>query len=412
MGKILYLECRSGISGDMTVGALLDLGADRVVLARALHSLAVGGYRLHFGRTKKCGLDAYDFDVYTDAADEHRAHGPHDDHAAHAHVHRHLGDINALIDTMESGARVKELAKRMFRIVADAEAKAHGVPAEEVHFHEVGAVDSIVDIVGTAVCIDQLGIEDVVVSPLTEGRGSVHTQHGVLPVPVPATLHIAQAHGLRLCFSDNAGEMVTPTGAAIAAALRTRDALPPVFRVVRTGLGAGRKDFAQANVLRAMLIEEDAAADDAPAEERMWLLESNIDDACGEMLGLAMELLLEGGAADVWHTPICMKKSRPASMLSVLCRAEDVPRMEDLLFTHTTTIGIRKTPVCRTALPRAIRMVQTRLGTAAVKICRHGGRRYCYPEYESVRRICRERGVDYQEAYAVIREEAKAQWND
>lgn len=412
MGKILYLECRSGISGDMTVGALLDLGADRVVLARALHSLAVGGYRLHFGRTKKCGLDAYDFDVYTDAADEHRAHGPHDDHAAHAHMHRHLGDINALIDTMESGARVKELAKRMFRIVADAEAKAHGVPADKVHFHEVGAVDSIIDIVGTAVCIDQLGIDEVIVSPLTEGCGTVHTQHGVLPVPVPATLHITQAHGLRLCLSDNAGEMVTPTGAAIAAALRTRDALPPVFRVIKTGLGAGKKDFAQANVLRAMLIEEDAGADDALTEERMWLLESNIDDACGEMLGLAMELLLEGGAADVWHTPITMKKSRPASMLSVLCRAEDVSRMEDLLFTHTTTIGIRKTPVCRTALPRAIRMVQTRLGTAAVKICRHGGRRYCYPEYESVRRICRERGVDYQEAYAVIREEAKAQWND
>lgn len=410
MGKILYLECSSGISGDMTVGALLDLGADRTALERTLRSLPVGGYRLHFGRTKKCGLDAYDFDVHMDNADHERhAHGHYH---MHVHEHRTIRDINALIDTIEGSARVKELAKRIFRIVADAEAKAHGVPAEDVHFHEVGAVDSIVDIIGTAVCIDQLGIEDVVVSPLTEGGGSVQTQHGVLPVPVPAVLHIAQAHRLKLRISANVGEMVTPTGAAIAAALRTRDALPPVFRVCGAGLGAGKKDFAQANVLRALLIEDDAGADEALRAEQMWLLESNIDDACGEMLGLAMELLMEGGAADVWHTPIFMKKNRPAYMLSVLCKEAEIARMKALLFTHTTTTGIRKTPVCRTALQREIKTVQTVLGSADVKICTDGKRRYFYPEYESIRRICKEHGVDYQEAYAVIREEIKAQWTN
>lgn len=479
MEKILYLECNSGISGDMTVGALLDLGADRGVLERALGSLGVGGYHLHFGRTKKCGLDAFDFDVHLeevegehhhhhhehegeeehdhgdghhhDHGDEahchgheeagphhkhgdeahehhHHEHGPeghcheheeaghHHEHGAeahcnvhgeaehhhHPHVHRNYADICTIIDRLDSNARVKELAKRMFRIVAEAESKAHGLPIDQVHFHEVGAIDSIVDIIGVAVCLDNLGIDNVVVSPLAEGSGYVRCQHGVIPVPVPATANIAQAHGLTLRLTDNDGEMVTPTGAAIAAAVKTMDRLPASCRIVKTGMGAGKKDFKQANVLRAMILETEESAGD-----QMWVMESNIDDCTGEMLGFAMEMILAAGAADVWATPIFMKKNRPAYMLSVLCREEKLEELETLVLTQTTTIGVRRYPVSRTIMDRRNETVSTRFGDARVKVCGYKGKQYFYPEYESVKTICREHGVDFRTAYDEIRRKAE-----
>ena len=479
MEKILYLECNSGISGDMTVGALLDLGADRGVLERALGSLGVGGYHLHFGRTKKCGLDAFDFDVHLeevegehhhhhhehegeeehdhgdghhhDHGDEahchgheeagphhkhgdeahehhHHEHGPeghcheheeaghHHEHGAeahcnvhgeaehhhHPHVHRNYADICTIIDRLDSNARVKELAKRMFRIVAEAESKAHGLPIDQVHFHEVGAIDSIVDIIGVAVCLDNLGIDNVVVSPLAEGSGYVRCQHGVIPVPVPATANIAQTHGLTLRLTDNDGEMVTPTGAAIAAAVKTMDRLPASCRIVKTGMGAGKKDFKQANVLRAMILETEESAGD-----QMWVMESNIDDCTGEMLGFAMEMILAAGAADVWATPIFMKKNRPAYMVSVLCREDKVEELETLVLTQTTTIGVRRYPVSRTIMDRRNETVSTRFGDARVKVCGYKGKQYFYPEYESVKTICREHGVDFRTAYDEIRRKAE-----
>ena len=352
MGKILYLECNSGISGDMTVGALLDLGADRHVLEHALKSLGVGGYHLHFGRKDVCGLDSYDFDVHLkedghEHDHEHDHPHSHEDHHGHSHahqhgdghphVHRNLFDIYQIIDKLESNDRVKELARRMFRIVAEAESKAHGLPVDQVHFHEVGAIDSIVDIISVAVCVDNLGVDDVVVSALAEGHGHVHCQHGVLPVPVPATANIASAYGLDLRFTDNDGEMVTPTGAAIAAALRTRDSLPDSCRLLKIGMGAGNRVFRQANVLRAMLMETshtDAGADNGEMAldgQSMWVMETNLDDCTGEILGFVMELLLEAGAADVWYTPIYMKKNRPAYTLSVLCRREEREKLEEII---------------------------------------------------------------------------------
>lgn len=401
MGKILYLECNSGISGDMTVGALLDLGADKDVLIKALDSLGVDGYHLHFGRTRKCGLDAYDFDVHL----EENAH-EHDHGHSHSHSqdsgHRSLSDIYAIIDRLDCAGRVKEMAKRLFAVVAEAESKAHGIPLEEVHFHEIGAIDSIVDIISVAVCIDNLGPDQIVVSPLAEGFGSVRCRHGVIPVPVPATANIASAYGLKLRFTDNEGEMVTPTGAAIAAALRTRESLPSSCRIIKTGIGAGKKDFKQANVLRAMILEET----DEPGEQ-MWVLEANIDDCSGEVLGFAMESLLEAGAADVWNTPVYMKKNRPAYMVSVICREEEVSRMEDILFIQTTTIGVRRYPVSRTILTREKRKIMTEDGEAEVKICTYKGRQFFYPEYESVRSISRQKGLDYQTVYCKIREEAE-----
>lgn len=479
MEKILYLECNSGISGDMTVGALLDLGADRGALERALGSLGVGGYHLHFGRTKKCGLDAFDFDVHLEGEEgehhhhhhehggeeehghggghhhehgdeahchgheeagphhkhgdeahehHHHEHGPeghcheyeeaghHHEHGAeahchvhgeaehhhHPHVHRNYADICAIIDRLDSNARVKELAKRMFRIVAEAESKAHGLPIDQVHFHEVGAIDSIVDIIGVAVCLDNLGIDNVVVSPLAEGSGYVRCQHGVIPVPVPATANIAQAHGLTLRLTDNDGEMVTPTGAAIAAAVKTMDRLPASCRIVKTGMGAGKKDFKQANVLRAMILETEESAGD-----QMWVMESNIDDCTGEMLGFAMEMILAAGAADAWATPIFMKKNRPAYMLSVLCREEKLEELETLVLTQTTTIGVRRYPVSRTIMDRRNETVSTRFGDARVKVCGYKGKQYFYPEYESVKTICREHGVDFRTAYDEIRRKAE-----
>lgn len=444
MGKILYLECNSGISGDMTVGALLDLGADKKVLEDALKSLGVSGYHLHFGRTVKCGLDAYDFDVHLEEQGHHHEHEGEDEHEhgderghhhdgealsyshdyghdhghdhshghshdhthendhPHPHIHRNLADIFEIIDRLDSGEPVKALARKMFRIVAEAESKAHGLPVEEVHFHEVGAIDSIVDIISTAVCLDNLGISEVVVSPLAEGHGQIRCQHGVIPVPVPATANIAAAYGLQLRLTDQEGEMVTPTGAAIAAAVRTREKLPSSCRIVKTGMGAGKKDFDHANVLRAMILET------AECEGgQMWVLETNIDDCGGETLGFVMETLLEAGAADVWNTPIYMKKNRPAYMLSVLCREREIEKMEEMILTETTTIGIRRYPVSRTVLERRKAVVETRFGKAEVKICSGKGKTFCYPEYESVRTLCRENGADFQTVYYEIRRTAE-----
>ena len=302
---------------------------------------------------------------------------------------------------------MKELARRMFRIVAEAESKAHGLPVEQVHFHEVGAIDSIVDIISVAVCVDDLGVDDVVVSALAEGHGHVHCQHGVLPVPVPATAHIASAYGLNLRFTDNDGEMVTPTGAAIAAALRTKDRLPSSCRLLKVGMGAGNKVFKQANVLRAMLLETSQEED-----RTMWVLETNLDDCTGEMLGLAMEMLLDAGAADVWYTPIHMKKNRPAYMLSVLCRESSIEAMEEIILTQTTTIGIRRYPTERTVLERSEIQVETSYGPADVKVCAYKGRTFFYPEYESIRRICREQGVDFQTAYHQARIKAEESRQD
>ena len=440
MGKILYLECNSGISGDMTVGALLDLGADRQVLENALESLGVDGYHLHFGRKVVCGRDAFDFDVHLEAdgyghshAHTHRredayervdsyehsevhehCHGhkhershEHEDGHSHSHTHRNLHDIYHIIDHLDSNERVKEMARTMFRIVAEAESKAHGLPVEQVHFHEVGAIDSIVDIISVAVCMDNLGVEDVVVSALSEGHGHVRCQHGVLPVPVPATANIASSYGLKLHFTDNDGEMVTPTGAAIAAALRTKDRLPASCRLLKIGMGAGNKVFKQANVLRAMLLENSQDED-----HTMWVLETNLDDCTGEMLGLTMEMLLDAGAADVWYTPIHMKKNRPAYMMSVLCRESSIEAMEEIILTQTTTIGIRRYPTERTVLERSEIQVETSYGPADVKMCAYKGRKFFYPEYESIRRICMEQGADFQTAYHQVRRKAEESRQD
>ena len=395
--KLLYLEGASGISGDMTVAALLDLGASREKLDAVLKSMNLEGFEYQVSRKSSYGIAGTDFDVILH--DHH--HHEHEHGHEHHHEHRNLDDVCAVIDrgTMTDGAR--ELAKKIFRIVAEAESKAHGVPVSEVHFHEVGAIDSIVDIVSAAVLIDDLGIRECVVTGLAEGSGYVHCQHGDLPVPVPAVLNIAQAHGIALRTATANGEMVTPTGIAIAAALRTRDRLPAEYKVEKVGIGLGKRDFGRANILRAMILEETVDP------EQMYVLETNIDDATGETLGLALEKLMAAGASDAHFLPCFMKKNRPAYLLRVIAAAPEIPALERILFESTTTIGMRKLPVDRTCMDREIRTVELPFGTVSVKRCTWNGVVRNYPEYESVRALAERTGKEFQLVFALAKQAAE-----
>ena len=413
MSKTLYLECCSGISGDMMTAALLDLGADEEVLRKALKSLPVDGYEIKISRVKKAGLDVCDFNVVLDAAHENHDHDMEYLHGhqkeqreghGHGHVsheHRSLADILKLIEMGDLTPRAKQTASDIFCILGEAEARAHGVPGDQIHFHEVGAVDSIVDIVSAAVCLDNLEITDVIVEELYEGRGTIRCQHGILPIPVPAVVNIAQKHHLNLRITDVEGELVTPTGAAIAAAIRTKERLPEHFSIQRVGMGAGKRSYACAGILRAMLI--------CGEEQGMYLhdfvcrLETNIDDCSGEMLGFLMERLMEAGAKDVSYTPIYMKKNRPAYQVTVICRDEDADRMEDIIFEETTTIGIRKIKMERSILKRDIRTISTEFGEMKVKVCELPSGERIYPEYEEAVKICRKYGISYYEVCRRIR---------
>lgn len=442
--RILYLECRSGISGDMTVAALLDLGADEKKLTDALESLPLEGYRIHISRVKKSGLDACDFAVILDAAHEnhdhdmaylhgdHQGHEEHDEHTHdghvhhhdaphdhlqddhghhhhdhhvhgaqamhHAHEHRGLTEITEIIEAGNLSAGAKELALRIFDILADAEAKAHGVPKDQVHFHEVGAVDSIVDIVAAAVCLDDLAPDRIVVSPLSEGTGTIRCQHGILPIPVPAVSNIVTAHGLSICNTKIQGELITPTGAAfVAAVMQEHNELPKNYTIERVGIGAGKRDYEAAGILRAMWI-----CDAETKKDSIVKLEANIDDATGEQLGYCMDRLMEAGAKDVSFVPIYMKKNRPAYELHVICAPGDVERLEEILFCESTTIGIRRIEMERTVMERQTETVKTCYGDALVKVCTYKGVRKIYPEYESVKGLCSKCDRSFCEVYQEI----------
>lgn len=406
MKHTLYLECYSGISGDMAVAALLDLGVDPAKLQRTLETLPLDGFTVRVSRVKKAGIDACDFDVVLaeDNHDhdmeylhgEHHHHGHDHGHDHHHHEHRGLSEIVDILERSGLTDRAKDLAVKIFRIIAEAEAKAHGVPVEEVHFHEVGAVDSIVDIAAVSFCIDELGVEEVIVPVLYEGTGTIRCQHGILPVPVPAVLNIAEAYHLDLHLTPDFGEFVTPTGAAIVAALRTGSVLPDGFTVLKTGLGAGKRSYERPSILRAMLIAEKPAV----REDRIVKLESNIDDCTGEQLGHVMELLLAAGARDVHFSPVFMKKNRPGYQLNVICTEDRKDSLLRLIFEQTTTIGIRIQRMERAVLPREIGKVSTSLGEVRVKtVTLPGGGRRCYPEYDDVAALCRTSGRPFPEVF-------------
>lgn len=416
MGNTLYLECRSGISGDMTVAALLDLGADQEVLMKALKSLPVQGFRVEISRVVKAGLDVCDFNVILDQAHENHDHdmeylhghsheGEDSEHGhhhekAHEHEHRGMPEIRRIIDGAEITDRARTIAVRIFEILAKAEAKAHGVPEDQVHFHEVGAVDSIVDIISAAVCLDDLDITETVIPFLCEGKGTVRCQHGILPVPVPAVVNILEAHKIPVEMTGVEGELITPTGAAIAAAIGTSDRLPGRFVIKKTGIGAGKRSYERPSLLRVMLIEEcSKTQEEGRAEEDViYKLETNIDDCTGEALGYVMDRLMEKGARDVHFLPVYMKKNRPAYELAVICDADKVNVLEQTIFQETTTIGIRRIRMERSILPREASTVMLREGELKIKKCLlPDGHMRSYPEYESVIRLAQESGMSFQQ---------------
>ena len=444
--KSLYLECNAGISGDMLVAALLDLGADKEALDKALQSIPAKGFEYKISRVSKAGVDCCDFDVILDEEHanhdhdmaflhgngdavvhshehehhhdhehehEHEHHHDHDHEHEHSHVphehhhhheHRGLQEVIAIINATDMSAAAKALALKIFDIIADAEAKAHAVEKNAVHFHEVGAIDSIVDIVAIAVCADSLGVENVIVPELCEGRGTVRCQHGVLPVPVPATANIMQRFGFNVRLLPVQGEFVTPTGAAAAAALMTTDELPQSFKILGIGLGAGKRQYERPSILRALMIEDNtqkknSVNSNALQTDCICQLQSDIDDCSGELLGYTLERLLEAGALDAHYQPVFMKKSRPAWELTVICREEDRAKLEALIFAETTTIGIRRARLERTVLPRRRDVVHTAYGDVAVKRCLLDSGERCYVEYDSATKLAQEQGVPLQDIY-------------
>ena len=295
----------------------------------------------------------------------------------------------------------KSIAVKTFEIIARAEAKAHGLEIDKVHFHEVGAVDSIVDIVSASVCLDNLSIEEVIVPSLHEGKGFIRCQHGMIPIPGPAVSNIASENGLILHIMDVEGEFITPTGAAIVAAIKTSDELPRQFSIKKIGMGAGKRNYERPSILRAMLIE-----DESEEKDIIYKLESNIDDCSGEALGYTMEKLFDAGARDVNYMPVFMKKNRPAYQLNVICREEDIEKLEKIIFEETTTIGIRRQKMERSILKREIRTINTSMGDVAVKVCELDYGKRLYPEYSSVIELCKEHDMPYQEVYNMIVREA------
>ena len=529
MGKTLYLETSSGISGDMFVAAMIDLGADPEALERALNSIPADGFMVEISSVKKSGIACCDFNVILDAAhenhdhdmaylygpapvssaapqeeahhchchedeeahhchchedeeahhchchedeEEHHCHCHEDEEAHHCHCHedeevhhchchedeeahhchchedeeahhchcheeeeahhchchedeeehhchghggeephhhehhhhhgRHLAEILGIIDATDMTDSAKALAGKMFHIVAEAESLAHHMPLEEVHFHEVGAIDSIVDIIAAAVTFDSLGITDVIIPCLTEGRGTVRCQHGVLPVPVPATMNIIEAYDMPLTIMEAKGEYVTPTGAAIAAAICTTHQLPKAFRIVATGLGAGKRAYTErTNILRAYLIEGNAMEE---GKDEIVKLETDIDDSTGEALGYTIDRLMQAGALDVHYSPVYMKKNRPAWELTVICKKSRMEELEDIIFKETTTIGIREFPsVMRSILRRNQKQVETPFGIAEVKEVALPGERRFYPEYESVKAIAEKNHLPFAEVYHLVK---------
>lgn len=450
MGKTLYLDCSSGISGDMTVAALLDLGASEQHLREALSSLPAHGFDVAVTRVRKSGLDACDFDVRLDAAHENHDHDmawlyghlgasdhehghahehdhdhahehdhEHDhghahehDHAHHHHhEHRSLADVCAIIDASAMSERVKRLARAVFGKLAEAEAKAHGATPETVMFHEVGAVDSIVDICSVAICLDDLDVTEVIVPSLAEGHGTIRCAHGIMPVPVPAVVNLCQAAGIALVPAPVTGELVTPTGAAIVAALRTGSALPASYAIERVGYGAGKRAYENCSgVLRAVLIAP-AGSDDAGDGDRSTVtkLECDLDDCTGEALGRVIELLMAAGAREAHAIPIVMKKGRPGHQLEVICDGELAPTLERIIFENTTTIGIRSMDMRRHALPRTPGGIETPYGRVATKlVVMPDGRVRAYPEYSSVIEACERVGASFQDVFRATQAAADA----
>lgn len=378
--KVLYCDCFSGISGDMLMGALLDAGLPLDYLRAQLATLPLPDpYELRLGEVHKGALRASNFSVEIDESKP----GPE----------RHLSEIAAMIEASQLSAQVKDTSLRVFRVLAEAEARVHGEPVENVHFHEVGAVDSIVDIVGAAVGLEYLGIERVFSSPVPLGSGQVQTRHGLLPLPAPATLELLGRVHARTVPSSSPMELVTPTGAAILAALATFEM--PALVLAGIGTGAGKRDLPWPNVLRVIVGE---AADGIV--HPLVLVETNIDDMNPQIYGHVMARLFAAGALDVFLTPIFMKKNRPATMLSVIARRADEAVLAKIILAETTTFGMRVQPIYRYEAARTFRKVMTEYGELQVKLKVVDGKvLQAAPEYEDCQAAAQAHGAPFLNVY-------------
>ncbi|MBL8191192.1 MAG: nickel pincer cofactor biosynthesis protein LarC, partial [Acidobacteria bacterium] len=402
--RTLYLDCFAGISGDMFIGALLDCGLDFDFLKIELARLGVAGYELSLTRVDRCGINSAKFDVHLhgevhhhhhhDHSHEHHhhdhSHGHHHHeanpqsaiHNPHSHDHRSLSTIKHIISSSALSAQVKERALAIFQRIGEAESKIHGIPIETVHFHEVGAVDSIVDIVGACIGLEALQIEKIISAPLHVGSGTFQCAHGTYPVPGPATAELLT--GVPIYSKDIEGELVTPTGAAIVAMLAAEYGNLPAMKIERIGYGAGTRTYQSfPNTLRAVIGE--LVTDSTPTT--VTVIEANIDDLNGQVFGHLMEKALAEGALDVFYTPVQMKKNRPGVLVTLLCRPEDRQQMTELLFRETTTLGVRYREEQREILQREFVKVETEFGAIKMKIARaNDGRLVNYaPEFEDCR---------------------------
>ena len=384
--RVAHFDCFSGISGDMTLAALLDAGVDADAIRRGLDSLGLP-IKLTFSQKRRCGIAGTHVQIEAPAET----------------TDRHLPEIEALINRSALSGAQKDLAIRIFRRLGEAEARVHGIPIERVHFHEVGALDSIADIVGSAIGLDLLGVERFTSRSVPPGSGTVKCEHGLMPVPAPATAMLLQ--GVPLAAVPVTGEMTTPTGAAILTAVVNEWTEQPAMTVAKIGHGAGTKDFPDwPNVLR-LLVGETANSANSDSADTVWVLETNLDDVPAEVVGYCMERLFAAGALDVYCIPIQMKKNRPGVLLSVLAEAGNVSALETILFRETATFGVRRYQAQRHKLQRGPATVNTPWGPIKGKKGWRDGLNVFTPEFEDCARVARERGVPLREVYASVRNE-------
>ena len=407
--RTLYLECNMGAAGDMLTAALLELTENKQAFVGKMNELGLPGVQVAAEPAVKCGITGTHMRVTVNgkeeqAGDDHHHHHDYDhehEHEHHDHQHHHehhhasAADINVLIDALAVSDKVKADAKAVYALIAEAESKVHGRPVTEIHFHEVGTMDAVADVVGVCLLMEQLAPEQVIVSPVHTGSGHVHCAHGILPVPAPATAMILQ--GIPSYSAGVKGELCTPTGAALLKHFADRFGERPVMTVSAVGYGMGKKDFEQANCVRAFLGESEGA------RETITKLECNLDDMTGEDIGFATEQLFAAGARDVFTQPVYMKKNRPGVMLSVICLPEDADRLAEVMLKHTTTLGIRRQDMSRYALERSEGKVSTMYGDVRVKRAAGMGVERAKPEYEDLAAIAKEQGLPLEAVRKAIR---------
>src|SRR5512133_2391412 len=400
--KILYYDCFAGISGDMHLGAMIDLGVDPDFLRKELQKLPVHGYELKAGKDMRKGITGIRVQVVIDENHSHMHTHHHEHGSGDHHHHNSYADIGEMIRNSSLNEKVKDLSLAIFEKIAVAEAKIHNKPVDDIHFHEVGAIDSIVDIVGAAICLDYLSPDEIRCSTIELGGGTVHCSHGIYPVPAPATAEIVKNIPVRKGTVDY--EATTPTGAAIVATCANSFTDKTNFRIIRTAYGIGTRDGSIPNVLRVFLCESVDVGESETVPS--FIIECNIDDMNPEFYDYIIDSLFSAGAKDVFITPIIMKKSRPAVKLSVLCTPEAEGRVNEVLFRETSTIGVRKYNIDKTMLSRKIEVVATRYGDIRVKSAFYEG--VCIkskPEYEDCIKIAREKSIPVSYVYHEVEKE-------